>query len=211
MKTDTFSIPGKFHKNEDSLLVEKLGIEGIVAVLADGMGGLSLGDIAASIVTKAIVDYIRSHYQESDERNILRQALEYADNELRISSISNKSNMGAAVAVVVISNNCLYYTWQGNVRVYLIRESICSLITQDHIADIGYGRTALTRRLRGSGLRDDVPFCSCNLENGDYVLLCTDGLYDINDVDMGNFSIYEIINQVGSPADDASFIRISIY
>ena len=117
--------------------------------------------------------------------------------------------MGAAVAVVIVHDHHLYCTWQGNVRVYVQHDNKMSLITEDHIANIGYGRTALTRCIKGAGLRDDVPFVNQKLIDNDTVFLCTDGFYNVAEDDMPVSSIDELKAKIGSPEDDASLIKIS--
>lgn len=209
MKAETFSIGSRHYDNEDRLAIQELSESGIVAVLADGMGGLSLGDMAADVVTKSIADYIKSNYKGSDDQKVLHEALDYADKELRNVSMTNKSNMGAAVAVVIVHDHHQYCTWQGNVRIYVQHDNKLSLITEDHIANIGYGRTALTRCIKGAGLRDDVPFVSRELINDDAVVLCTDGLYSVDESDMASSSVDEIKARIVSPEDDASLIKIS--
>ena len=47
MKIDTISVGSKNFINEDKFVVKDMGPLGVAAVLADGMGGLSLGDLAA--------------------------------------------------------------------------------------------------------------------------------------------------------------------
>lgn len=210
MKVESFSIGSKHYDNEDRLILQNMGVFGIAAVLADGMGGLSLGDMAANVVTKSVADYIMRNYQGFGERSILHKALEYADKELRNVSIANKSNMGAAVAVVIVLDHHLYCTWQGNVRVYVRHDNKLSLVTKDHIAHIGYGRTALTRCIKGAGLRDDVPYIDYELADGDVVFLCTDGLYNVAENYMLNFSVDEIKAKIESPEDDASLIKIYV-
>ena len=84
------------------------------------------------------------------------------------------------------------------------------LITKDYIADIGYGRTALTRCIKGGGLREDVPFIESILETGDDVFLCTDGLYNFAENTLFNSPIEIIQAIIGTPDDDASLIKISI-
>lgn len=209
MKVEIFSIGSRHYDNEDRLVVQELSESGIVAVLADGMGGLSLGDMAADVVTKSVADYIKRNYKGSYEQNILYDALVYADKELRNVSMTNKSNMGAAVAVAIVHDHHLYCTWQGNVRVYVQHDDKLSLVTKDHIANIGYGRTAITRCIKGAGLRDDVPFISHELADGDTVILCTDGLYSVSESYMAGSSVDEIRARIVSPEDDASLIKIS--
>ena len=157
MKVETFSVGSKHYDNEDKHAVRDMGIFGVAAVLADGMGGLSLGAMAAEVVTSNVADYISRNYKGYDERSILYEALAHADKELRNVSMAYKSNMGAAVTAVIVHDHYLYCTWQGNVRVYVRNGNTTTLITEDHIAHIGYGRTALTRCIKGAGLREGIP------------------------------------------------------
>lgn len=210
MTIDTISIGSKHFINEDRYVVKNLGALGVTAVLADGMGGLSLGDKAAEVVTNSLADFITKNYDGTCEKIILQKGLEYADMTLKDVSIKNRSKMGAAIAVVIMKERQLYCTWQGNVRVFVLHQHNIELITEDHIADIGYGRTALTRCVKGAGLREDIPFVSRDLVNGDMVVLCTDGLYNIIEPELLNTSIDRINSRIGMPEDDASMIRITV-
>lgn len=210
MTIDTISIGSKHFINEDRYVVKNLEALGVTAVLADGMGGLSLGDKAAEVVTNSLADFITKNYDGTCEKNILQKGLEYADMTLKDVSIKNRSKMGAAIAVVIMKERQLYCTWQGNVRVFVLHQHNIELITEDHIADIGYGRTALTRCVKGAGLREDIPFVSRDLVNGDMVVLCTDGLYNIIEPELLNTTIGRINSRIGMPEDDASMIRITV-
>ena len=210
MKFDTISVGSKHFINEDRCVVKDMGTLGVAAVLADGMGGLSLGDKAAEVVTNSLADFITNNYVGTCEETILHKGLEYADMTLKDVSIKNRSKMGAAVAAVLVNGRHLYCIWQGNVRVYVLHQHNIELITEDHIADIGYGRTALTRCVKGAGLREDIPFVSRDLVNGDIVVLCTDGLYNIIEPELLNTTIDRINSRIGMPEDDASMIRITV-
>lgn len=104
MIVESFSIGSKHYINEDRLVIRDMGSRGIIALLADGMGGLSLGDKAAEVVTQSASDFIVTNYLGQDECSILHDALGYADKCLRAVSIANKSNMGAAVAIAIVSS-----------------------------------------------------------------------------------------------------------
>ena len=118
--------------------------------------------------------------------------------------------MGAAVVAVIVNGLNLYCTWQGNVRVYVANQQSIALITEDHIAQIGYGRTALTRCIKGAGLHENIPFVTMNLEIGDMVMLCTDGLYNIVEPALLKNTIGSLTSRIGTPEDDASMIKITI-
>lgn len=210
MTIDTISIGSKHFINEDRYVVKNLEALGVTAVLADGMGGLSLGDLAAEVVTSSLAEFITENYVGTCEETILHKGLESADMTLKDVSMANRSKMGAAVATVIVNGRHLYCTWQGNVRVYVLHQQNIELITKDHIADIGYGRTALTRCVKGAGLREDIPFVSRDLVKGDMVVLCTDGLYNIIEPELLKTTVDRINSRIGMPEDDASMIRITV-
>lgn len=210
MDIESFSMEGCYCRNEDSFCVQQLESNYVIAVMADGMGGLSLGEMAANMVTKSVADFVAQNYYRNGEKDILLGALECADRTVRKLSLKYKSNMGAAVAVSIINDGQLFYTWQGNVRIYIIHDGELKLLTEDHIAQIGYGRTALTRCIKGSGLRDDIPYGCFSLSVGDSIFMCTDGLYKVAEDDLRLFSIDEIKIKLNNPEDDASIIRIGV-
>ena len=61
MNVESFSIGSKYYSNEDRLVVQDMGAFGVVAVLSDGMGGLSLGGVAAEVVTESVADFITNN------------------------------------------------------------------------------------------------------------------------------------------------------
>lgn len=210
MKVKSFSIGSKDYPNEDRLAIQNMGTYGIAVVLADGMGGLSLGDLAAEVVTESAAGYLMNNYKGVAERSILLKALACADLEVRRVSIERRCNIGTAVAIAIIIDHELYCTWQGNVRIYVRHEGKTVVLTTDHLANIGYGRTALTRCVKGAGLRDDVPFLCSKLTEGDAVYVCTDGLYKVSEKDLGVLPVEEIAKKLNEPEDDASLIEISL-
>ena len=61
MKRDSFSIEGKHNSNEDSLSVLQIIDDKIIAVLADGMGGLTFGKEAADLIVSTITTFVCEH------------------------------------------------------------------------------------------------------------------------------------------------------
>lgn len=172
MKIKAFSIDNNTYPNEDRYKFTITNQDVAIAILADGMGGLSYGDKAAEAVSKSIYDYIINHLTEIHNITMLPDSLNHADKELEAISLSLKSNMGTAVAVAIIVKEELYITWQGNVRIYLYRDGELSCLTKDHVLNIGYGQTALSRCIKGSGLRDDIPTIRHQLKTNDKIFLC---------------------------------------
>ena len=203
MTTELFT-KGYDSQNEDYCKVVELEGRTLV-IMADGMGGLSLGAEAAECVCEGIAEYVSKNL-EAD--NLWQEAFKYADNKLHELSLANHSNMGAAVTALIITAISCEVAWQGNVRLYLYRDNQLLQLTTDHIMNIGYGQKMLTRCLKGGGLRDDVPTKNIPLQTDDILFLCTDGFYNIHEQDLssGNTCVpkEDIIN------DDATCLTIKI-
>ena len=209
MKINYLSIDGKFYENEDRGRFTFLDEQTALAILCDGMGGLSLGAEAAEIVSTSLETYVIDNYKKIDDVNsLLLYALTYADEKLKESSIANKSNMGTAVAVILITADTLYYTWQGNVRIYANKDNEISCLTEDHVLNIGYNRYALSRCLKGCGLRDDVPYQSISRKDIKKLFLCSDGFYNKYERLLYSTSFEDIKSRISQPEDDASLIEI---
>ena len=203
MTTELFT-KGYDSQNEDYCKVVELEGRTLV-IMADGMGGLSLGAEAAECLCEGIAEYV-SKKLEAD--NLWQEAFKYADKKLHELSLANHSNMGAAVTALIITATSCEVAWQGNVRLYLYRDNQLLQLTTDHIMNIGYGQKMLTRCLKGGGLRDDVPTKNIPLQTDDILFLCTDGFYNIHEQDLssGNTCVpkEDIIN------DDATCLTIKI-
>ena len=203
MTTELFT-KGYDSQNEDYCKVVELEGRTLV-IIADGMGGLSLGAEAAECVCEGIAEYVSKNL-EAD--NLWQEAFKYADKKLHELSLANHSNMGAAVTALIITAISCEVAWQGNVRLYLYRDNQLLQLTTDHIMNIGYGQKMLTRCLKGGGLRDDVPTKNIPLQTDDILFLCTDGFYNIHEQDLssGNKSVpkEDIMN------DDATCLTIKI-
>ena len=203
MTTELFT-KGYDSQNEDYCKVVELEGRTLV-IMADGMGGLSLGAEAAECVCEGIAEYVSKNL-EAD--NLWQEAFKYADKKLHELSLANHSNMGAAVTALIITETSCEVAWQGNVRLYLYRDNQLLQLTTDHVMNIGYGQKMLTRCLKGGGLRDDVPTKNIPLQTDDILFLCTDGFYNIHEQDLssGNTCVpkEDIIN------DDATCLTIKI-
>ena len=203
MTTELFT-KGYDSQNEDYCKVVELEGRTLV-IMADGMGGLSLGAEAAECLCEGIAEYVSKNLEEG---NLWQEAFKYADNKLHELSLANHSNMGAAVSALIITETSCEVAWQGNVRLYLYRDNQLLQLTTDHIMNIGYGQKMLTRCLKGGGLRDDVPTKNIPLQTDDILFLCTDGFYNIHEQDLssGNTCVpkEDIIN------DDATCLTIKI-
>lgn len=213
MKISSFSIGSTPSHNEDCLKHENIGINGYAVVIADGMGGLPHGEVASSIACATIISHIQANYKDSQsEFEILKTALEKADSTIAAKGINKyKCPMGTTIAAAIVTGHEIFYTWQGNVRIYLRQNGILKPLTIDHTLDIGYGQQRITRCLKGTGLRDDIPFKTVGLLRGDSLYFCTDGFYKEKEtLLMKGYDFQSIESSCQNPNDDSSLIEIDI-
>jgi serine/threonine protein phosphatase PrpC len=144
-------------------------------------------------------------------KTINLNALKTADNAIATKGLAEyKCPMGTTIALAIVSDYQMFYTWQGNVRIYLKNDNGLSILTSDHILDVGYGHTRVTRCRKGTGLREDIPVRIAKLSRNDKVFFCTDGFYNIAESMLSNKSITEIKKAIINPDDDVSLIQVNI-
>lgn len=210
MKTIEFkaiSYSGKDKINEDYILCHKLSDNSLIAILADGMGGLSYGAEAAKIVSESIMTTILDHVQDSSPENVLCMAFDAADTAISKKCKELKCRMGAAVTVALIIDDFLYYAWQGNVRLYKVCNGELILLSTDHIV-ANVEEPFLTRCVNGKGCRDKVPIKQEKLEQTDRIYICSDGCYQY--VDFAELTEQNFIIFAKNRFDDSSLIEINL-
>ena len=211
MKINSFSIGSTPNHNEDCVAHANMGINGYAVVMADGMGGFPHGEVASKIACTTIISHIQATYKDfHSELRILKEALEKADDKIYSKGLSKyKCQMGTTIAAAIVTDFMIFYTWQGNVRIYHKHNGELKLLTIDHTLDIGYGQQRITRCLKGVGLRDDVPFLSAKLSRGDSLFFCTDGFYRENESLLIKDTDYSSIKDgIKDSTDDSSLIDI---
>ncbi len=185
--------------NQDSFILEKCRNNLIVA-LCDGMGGAKAGGLASQLSNKAFVAYIYAKLTARSTRgmhyrDILQAACAEANGvAFEYSRFSEEfSGMGTTIVGGVIKTNGKGYIINvGDSRAYLIGrhgESIRQ-ITRDHSLVeelVEYGaitkeqalthpqRNVITRAL-GSESAVESDYFEIELQSGDVLLLCSDGL-----------------------------------
>ena len=179
---------GGRNTNEDAFWVcssveeEKLQTRGHLYVVADGTGGQEGGQ-TASTMAAAIVG---EHYYDNSDPEVassLRTAAETAHETLHelAKRVQTWAQMSTTLAAVVIKDGKLVIAHVGDSRVYLVRGDSIRQCTRDHIwLDEGENYGALTRYMGGQGNPHvEVETTEVDLQTGDAILLCTDGLYSV--------------------------------
>ncbi len=182
--------------NQDAFAAGELKNGMVWAVVCDGMGGASGGEVAGTTAVKTISDSILASYQpsvsESGIRAILTAAVENAN--LSVFDLADKNpqlkGMGTTVVSVIVDKQKIHIMHAGDSRAYLIRDSKVIQLTRDHsvvqnMIESGKitaeeaknhpDKHVITRAL---GVNESVqPEYNCiELIENDIILICTDGL-----------------------------------
>lgn len=115
------------------LLSEENPTPVLFAVVADGIGGHSAGEVAAELA----VDHISQYVAESDAyrpKKILERAIHEASEAIadHAASSTEQKGMGATCACVWVIGDNLYTATVGDSRIYLLREGRIQQLTTDH-------------------------------------------------------------------------------
>lgn len=187
--------------NEDSTYINR---ESKILMIADGMGGHNGGEIASKLAVETISKYLtnlieNNTIEEIKIDNYLVKALNLANSKIRIEASYNRSlhNMGTTIVICVISEtNNLHIANIGDSRLYTIdiqKEKI-SKLTRDHTIVVNQDRerriskeNAATKYplrhilTQALGISEQInPYLTnCKWHQGEYLLLCSDGLTDM--------------------------------
>ncbi len=187
--------------NQDVFYTHKFSEQVGFAIVCDGMGGQSAGNIASemacSIVSKKLIE------NEIDKADTLaiRDIMVNAISEANI-QVYTKSNiepgfkgMGTTVVVCVVVCNTAHFINIGDSRAYVLQNNKLRQITKDHslvqeLLEQGKikehevsthpNKNMITRAV-GVNLVVDIDYLSLQLEYGDKLILCTDGLTNMVD------------------------------
>lgn len=184
-----------------SLCNHELGPRGTLFMVADGMGGEASGEIASQIcattVPKRLHDNLKSlsSVRETNFVLLLREAVEYANQIIfaKAQTDSNYRGMGTTTTAAALFGAHLFVAQVGDSRAYLLRNQQLVQLTKDqtylnYLAEIGAevpedpekdNRRSILTQAVGSSESVDVKVTYTRLRQGDDLLLCSDGLYNM--------------------------------
>jgi PPM family protein phosphatase len=175
---------------------QQFALKGRLAIVADGMGGYEGGQDASRIAVETIETVYRDGVM-GGPRSWLVEGFQAAHNRIQEHALNNPDlhGMGTTCTAIALLGNLLYYAHVGDSRLYLVRDSSISRVTQDHSyvgrlvatgviraeeAESHPQRHILTAAL-GAGITvtPDSPEQPVSLQSGDVLVLCTDGLWGL--------------------------------
>ena len=187
--------------NEDAVTFDSLlGL----AILADGMGGYNAGEVASQMATHIVTDefgrWLRAQLDApslSETRRALENSVENANRAIfdRANTNPNCAGMGTTLVVAHFRDGQMLLGHVGDSRAYRLRSGRLQQLTKDHSLlqeQLDAGMITPEQALyathknlvtRAVGVEDTVllELSVHELQAGDVLLMCSDGLSDMLD------------------------------
>ncbi len=180
-------------------------------VVADGMGGHNAGEVASSLT----IDTIKESYEREKESIIqgklhiprfINLTLAKANQRILKEAKNNQScvGMGTTITLGIIYENELFIGHMGDSRAYLFSKQELYQLTQDHslVAElvrngsisseeaVNHPQKNIITRALGTDIDIKVDIINRKLNDGDLIILCTDGLTNL----VNDKKIKEVLN-----------------
>lgn len=199
-------------RNEDSFCFGECSDNVCYAVVCDGMGGASGGQIASSTACEIVEDKIKKCYNSNmNERsieNLLLSSITTANILIHdiASSDIELNGMGTTVVSAIVRDGEVCIAHVGDSRAYYITEDKITQITKDHslvqqMLDNGQitkdefdnhpNKNIITRAL-GTHEEIEIDFDTVSLSEDEALLICTDGLSGLL-TEEELFEIYKLV------------------
>jgi protein phosphatase len=177
-----------------------LGAKGLLAMVADGMGGAAGGATASRLAIQTVHDVFatawaaeRNHSPQSFTDR-LRSAIEAANARIHAEAATDPAlrGMGTTATAVGILEGILYLAQVGDSRAYLVREGRAVQLTRDQsviqdLIDAGAvldpetesGVGNMITQALGTRAAVEVDLTYQEARRGDVLVICSDGLYRV--------------------------------
>lgn len=186
-------------ENQDSIRAESYP-DGVLAIVCDGMGGMENGSAASKIAIAAAEEHFRSAYQtgmtDTEVCELLRSSAADANQKVYRAAISSRmhSRMGTTLVGAFVRQNTACIVNVGDSRAYLLpKDGTLRQLTTDHtVVQLLYEQGMITAEERATHARRNELMRAVGVSSrvladiqtvpvaeGDKVLLCSDGLYNM--------------------------------
>ena len=157
-------------KNEDAIYPNKSGnkMAPFRAAICDGLGGHAKGEVASKIAADSM----------SNEEDSLLKIIEdanYKINKYQEKNIEAKGMGTTMTALSIDENGLMEVAHVGDSRCYVLSERNIIKITEDQIVP---GYKNVLKQALGTKEKLEIQKIDFQLNRGDVVFLCTDGLYN---------------------------------
>jgi len=184
--------------NEDNWGWTRLSDHVFLYAVADGMGGHECGEVASQMAVETLCRVAHERVGATPQltaealENILDEAFQTANNTIKEHSEQMGNDMGTTlVTAMVLENRSALVANVGDSRGYLMRRGTLHQITRDHslVARMveqhritpeearNHPHSNILLRTVGTERNVEIDIFRVELEGGDRILLCSDGLW----------------------------------
>lgn len=188
-------------QNQDAFRMEQLDKNALLCVVCDGMGGAKSGNVASTLAVDAFTQEVLAAYKSGmhfeQMSAMMLSACKIANFTVydQAQQFEEFRGMGTTLVAVLIQGKCAAVVNVGDSRAYRINRSGIRRVTTDHsVVELMIQRGEVTpeearhypgRNLitRAVGTEESVQcdLFRLDLDRGDCVLLCSDGLTNLVD------------------------------
>jgi protein phosphatase len=191
--------------NEDSWGWVQLGENASLVVVADGMGGHEAGEVASNLAVEIICSDARERFSENGNldanalEEMLRNAFQEANNTVKGLAEERHNDMGTTMVAALVAGETGIIANVGDSRAYRMRNQALEQISKDHslVARMveqnrlspeearTHPHSNILLRTVGTERNVEIDTFKIELEPGDRLLLCSDGLWgEVEDTDI---------------------------
>jgi len=180
------------NNNEDAFRINKeIGL----LIVADGIGGHQAGEVASNLAVEEIETHIKEHLEKKQVPEVLYDAIIQSNHVVYTRAIEDEalSGMGTTIVVALCDKNKIHLAHVGDSRAYHITRTDMIQLTEDHsvVAELvrmgeitpedarNHPKRGIITRSIGNRPEVEPEINTFSWEEGDYLLLCTDGLTDM--------------------------------
>ncbi len=179
-------------ENQDAFWIHQVDDNTVIAVVCDGMGGARGGQQASTMAVEAVRKSFLTLLPSGQIDSVFQQAIELSNQYVYRKAYDDPAltGMGTTMVLALVKDGVAYLANVGDSRGYHIKNGSISQVTKDHSAvqelvDSGHlterqaklhpNKNIITRAI---GIEEDVAFdfFQVEVEAGDVLLLCSDGL-----------------------------------
>ena len=202
-------------QNQDAFQIERLDKHSVLCIVCDGMGGAKSGNVASSLATDVFVQEVRRVWKAGMSQSEIDRMMEGAVKLANFTvydqgqQFAEFSGMGTTLVAVLVQNMEATIINVGDSRAYGVNQNGIRRLTVDHslvqvMIDRGDltpeqaktypGKNYITRAIgTESVVQGDL--YHLDLERGDCLLLCSDGLSNMLDDQELLFEVVHGVNK----------------
>jgi protein phosphatase len=227
--------PGKIRtNNEDSMISfvprsrQMARSHGWMFALADGVGGLEMGEVASATAVKVLADGFAHAQEHTSLVALMPRLIQHANAEIHNHSLAPErrgKRMASTIVCCALRHDQAVVSHVGDSRCYHVRGGHAACITQDHTwvndqrrlklitaaeAAESEARHVLTRSL-GPELFVSADTTALRIEAGDTLVLSSDGLHGaLSEIEIADFVTRGPASHANAQADMQSIAQAMV-